>query len=157
MSFFVVCTDFLELVVSYHAYIHTYIHTYIQMVIVLCISPAGRHNCLWCTVRSSDLRVPLRLRGRSPARSLESLKSDHQRFVEAGSNIKNAKEFNNAIREPFFSIPLDQVRNVKFYCINFIIHHTKSKLLLKCAYLGCTYPWESLADCSTCLRTLVNS
>lgn len=69
----------------------------------------GRHNCLWCTIRSSDLKTPLQVRGRSPARSLESLRSDHQKFVNAGSQLKQAKEFNNAIHEPFFDIPLDQV------------------------------------------------
>lgn len=42
-------------------------------------------------------------------RSLTSLKSDHENFVKAGNNTKNAKEFNNVIDEPMFNIPLEQV------------------------------------------------
>ena len=38
-----------------------------------------------------------------------SLQQDHRRFVEAGRNIKHAKLFHNVIREPLFSIPLEQV------------------------------------------------
>jgi len=70
----------------------------------------GRHCCLWCTIRNTQLKVPLHTRGRLPSRSLESLRADHQRFLDAGGNLKKAKEFNNAIAEPFFSIPLQNVR-----------------------------------------------
>ena len=72
-------------------------------------SPLGRHNCLWCTIRNTELRIPLHVHGRSPARSVESIQNDYQRFVDDGSQLRRAKEFNNAIGEPFFSIPLDQV------------------------------------------------
>ena len=77
---------------------------------VLCThQTAGRHNCLWCTIRNTELRIPLHVRGRSPARTLNSIKEDNKRFVEAGNDLKKAKDFNNAISEPFFDIPLDQV------------------------------------------------
>ena len=79
-------------------------------IIIIVHVYVGRHNCLWCTIRSTDLKAPLHVRGHSSPRSLESIREDNQRFVNAGNNLKRAKEFNNAIAEPFFSIPLDQVR-----------------------------------------------
>ena len=34
---------------------------------------------------------------------------DDKRFMAAGGNIKRVKEYNNALHEPFFNLPLDQV------------------------------------------------
>ena len=45
-------------------------------------------------------------------RTLETLKSDYERFKKDGGNIKRAKNFNNVIDEPLFDIPIEQV------CIN---------------------------------------
>ena len=70
----------------------------------------GRHCCLWCTISKADLKVPLSIRGRSPARSLETLKEDHKKFMDAGGNIKTAKQYNNVIGTALFPIPLDRVR-----------------------------------------------
>ena len=70
---------------------------------------SGRHNCLWCTIKGSDLKVPLHERGRFPPRTLDSIKADNERFVQAGGNLRRAKMFNNAIGQPFFAIPIDNV------------------------------------------------
>ena len=70
----------------------------------------GRHCCLWCKICSSDLKIPLATRGHSTARSLQSLQTDHERFMqETSGNIKRAKEYFNCIGKPFFDIPIEQV------------------------------------------------
>ena len=70
----------------------------------------GRHNCLWCSIPSSSLKVPLAVRGRFAGRSLDSLKSDHSRFLaEGGGDIRKAKLFNNVIEDYFFDVPLENV------------------------------------------------
>ena len=46
------------------------------------------------------LKLARVVRGCSPLRTLESLESDHQRFLEAGGDIKKAKEFNNPYTPP---------------------------------------------------------
>ena len=79
-----------------------------KLTITLFTCLKGRHCCLWCTIRNVQLKVPLSKRGRSPLRSLESLR-DHQKFLDAGGDIKKAKEFNNVIGEAFFPIPLEKV------------------------------------------------
>ena len=72
----------------------------------------GRHNCLWCTITSARLKEPLHVRGRQPTRTLGTIKADNQLFIAAGGHLKNAKHFNNCIREPLLSIPLDHVRHL---------------------------------------------
>ena len=72
-------------------------------------SHIGKHCCLYCTIDKDHLRVPLAERGPFPARTLHTLESDHASFMASGGNLKNAKHFNNAIRSPFFKIPLTQV------------------------------------------------
>ena len=59
------------------------------------------------------LKLARVVRGCSPLRTLESLESDHQRFLEAGGDIKKAKEFNNVIGRAFFPISLDRVRYIQ--------------------------------------------
>ena len=70
---------------------------------------AGRHCCLWCHIKSSDLKIPLSDRGRSLDRTLQNLKSGNDKFLQAGGNIKNSKHFNNVIDKAMFDIPLTQV------------------------------------------------
>ena len=76
---------------------------------------SGRHNCLWCLITSSRLKEPLAQRGRLPERSLDSLTSDHSKFVSSGGDIRNAKSYNNVIENYFFDIPLE---NVGEYAVN---------------------------------------
>ena len=70
----------------------------------------GRHCCLWCTITSSKLAIPLATRGRQPAGTLQSLASDHASFLEnGGGDLKKAKQYNNTIGETLLDIPLDNV------------------------------------------------
>ena len=47
-----------------------------------------------------------------PERTLEHIKQEHQRFMEAGGNLKDAKKFHNCIAEPLFDIPIDNVSTI---------------------------------------------
>ncbi len=70
----------------------------------------GRHCCLWCTIPSSDLKLPPLQRGLYPARTLDTLKKDYKRFLsEGGGDLQKAKFFNNVIRDILLGIPLTQV------------------------------------------------
>ena len=45
---------------------------------------AGRHPCLWCTIRADQLKLPQHERGKLPLRTLDSLKADYLRFETIG-------------------------------------------------------------------------
>ncbi len=71
----------------------------------------GRHNCLWCHIPGSMLKVPPSQRKSYQPRSLDTLKHDHARFLsEAHGDLKQAKNYNNVIGDIMFEIPIDQVR-----------------------------------------------
>ena len=40
---------------------------------------------------------------------LDTLARDHQRFLNAGGNVKKVKEYRNVLQKPFFEIPIEQV------------------------------------------------
>ena len=71
---------------------------------------SGRHPCLWCLIKSSEMKIPLSSRGRSITWTVEGILDDHDRFVNAGGDPKKVKEYNNCLSRPFFSIPLSQVQ-----------------------------------------------
>ena len=70
---------------------------------------SGRHPCLWCLIKSCEMKIPLSSRGHSTKRTVEGILNDHQKFLSAGGNLKKAKLFNNCISKPFFNIPISQV------------------------------------------------
>ncbi|XP_031571701.1 uncharacterized protein LOC116305861 [Actinia tenebrosa] len=70
---------------------------------------SGKYCCLWCLITQTEMQESLDERGKKPSRTIETLKEDNKWFIEAGSNIKKAKMFNNAIRPPLFDIPIEQV------------------------------------------------
>lgn len=77
----------------------------------------GRHNCLWCHITSSDLKIPLAERkgtARATPRTLETLRADHQSFLLAGGLLDDAKNHHNVIDQHFFDIPLENVLNIIF-------------------------------------------
>jgi hypothetical protein len=78
----------------------------------------GRHCCLWCLITSGSMIVPRAQRGRSPSRTLDSIKADHLSFCTAGSDLHKAKLHNNVIGTNIFDIAVDQVR---LYCIGRLI------------------------------------
>ena len=65
----------------------------------------GRHPCLWCCITSKDMALPKASRPPSDVRTLQKLSNDYKEFTEAGSLLKNAKNFNNVIGKIFFDIP----------------------------------------------------
>ena len=83
-------------------------------------SHIGKHFCLYCTIVKDHLRVPLAERGPFPARTIETLESDHASFMASGGNLKNAKHFNNAIGSAFFKIPLTQASLKIIICTTFL-------------------------------------
>jgi hypothetical protein len=70
---------------------------------------SGRHCCLWCEISSDQLRTPLHTCGYSLPRTLDTLKRDHQQFLQSGGNIKHAKNFNNVIQPHMWDIQTDQI------------------------------------------------
>ena len=106
---------------------------------------SGGHCCLWCHVTSTDLQTPVSSENQqssqpptlgsistdqqpqpptaqkaSKLRSLESLSSDHCRYLlEGRGDVKKAKLYNNVISVQFFNIPLDQVsyNSNKLHCV----------------------------------------
>ena len=77
---------------------------------LLATSHAGRHCCLYCEITADQMKHPLHERGPAPVRTLSTLQRDYLQFCTQGKgNLKNAKNFNNVIGQPFFDIPLTQV------------------------------------------------
>ena len=72
----------------------------------------GRHCCLWCHIRQDQLKSNLTpaLLADSNLRTLDTILSDHKDFMASGGDHKKVKEFHNAVYEPFFDLPLDQVQ-----------------------------------------------
>ena len=80
------------------------VHTHTKLL------PLGRHCCLWCLIKYSQLKQSPVTRGLFVPRSTASICRDYNGFVRAGNNIKEAKCHNNVIQQPFFkSLPLSQV------------------------------------------------
>jgi len=67
----------------------------------------GKHCCLWCLTPQDKSSLHLR--------TTQSIADDYGKFTASGGNLKRAKLFNNAIREP-----LDQVTDTKIICIYMI-------------------------------------
>ena len=75
----------------------------------------GRHCCLWCHIKSDQLKVAKHIRGTCRERSLATLDEDYSQFMAAGGDIRNAKDHNNVIAPYFFEVPLDQVNYQLLY------------------------------------------
>ena len=91
-----------------HQY-HNFCYSWVHLVIFSSLIVLGRHCCLFCTISKEEMKIPLQNRTKSPARTLDSLARDYQKFCLLGSNIKNAKECNNVIDNYMFNIPIEQV------------------------------------------------
>ena len=69
---------------------------------------SGVHACLHCHCTKKAMDVPSSQRtdlDQSP-RTLDTMHSNWTAFTSAGSNISNAKQFNNVIRQPILPIPV---------------------------------------------------
>ena len=80
-----------------------YIHNILAILTIK--SFTRRHFCLYCTASKDQIQVNTEV----PLRSLESLNSDHERFLQSGGNLKIVQKFNNVMQKPFFKVPLIQV------------------------------------------------
>ena len=99
---------------TYLVYLELLVHIHKQLIIKT-IPPQmlslGRHCCLWCLIRTDQLKLPPSQCGSVETRTTDSIMRDYHNFVENGGNIKNAKLYNNVICKPFFpSIDLSQVK-----------------------------------------------
>ena len=79
--------------------------------IIVRILTLGRHCCLWCLATSEEMLNPPQS---ISLRTTDSIEDDYKRFVGAGADLKKAEFFNNVVRQTFFKIPLEQVRNHNF-------------------------------------------
>ena len=69
------------------------------------------HPCLWCDITSSQLRLDPSLRANVEERTLATLERDLKHFKTVlNAKLKDAQRANNVIDEPYFNIPLDQVK-----------------------------------------------
>ena len=70
---------------------------------------AGVHPCLFCEITSADIQKDPSETVESWIRSLRRIKSQHQRYVKAGSVKKNARHYKNVISKPMWNIELTHV------------------------------------------------
>ena len=70
---------------------------------------AAVHPCLFCETTSTDMQKEPSNRVEPWIRNLRRLKSQNQRYVQAGSIKKNARHYKNAISEPIWDIELTHV------------------------------------------------
>ena len=68
------------------------------------------------------MQVPQSKRNASSPRTLESLKSDLQKFRNNGGNIKDAKLYNNVIDETMFDVPINQVSLYLYKSVSDTVH-----------------------------------
>ena len=108
------------------------LHSYILIL--------GRHCCLWCLIKQDQLKLSPAVRPAIQLRTISSILADNQRFVDAGSNPKNVKHFNNCLLEPLLTnFPLTQVH---ILYIQYIEQCAKIHSY-RCVLLDFTYPWAS--------------
>ena len=66
----------------------------------------SRYACLWCLSTRADMDR----REKGPKRTLDSIKKDFKRFVKQGKGkLLKSKHYNNIVRKPLLTIPLDHV------------------------------------------------
>ena len=70
----------------------------------------GCYPCLFCIIGSDEMATPLSIRGYATRRTLETMYSDHQHYVAAGSIRRDAQKLFNSISLPIFNIPVSQVQ-----------------------------------------------
>ena len=52
---------------------------------------SGRHCCLCCEIAKEEMKIARNNRGKLTPRTLQTLTNDYEKFINLGSNIKNAK------------------------------------------------------------------
>ena len=80
---------------------------------------------------------------------MDSIFDDPQKFVMSGGDIKKVKDFNNAVRRPFFKIQLLQVH----VYINYLAKYSQLKTnTYRFAYLAYIYPLDYFTVSSLSLK-----
>ena len=64
---------------------------------ILQLISTGCHSCLWCTIIDLEMTLPRDKRSPTILRTLENLVEQHQKFLDAGGEIKKAKNYFNVI------------------------------------------------------------
>ena len=82
---------------------------------ILQLISIGGHSCLWCTIIALEMKLPRDERSPTILRTLENLHEQCQKFLDAGGDIKKAKNYFNVIHKAIFDIPIEQVSNRKFF------------------------------------------
>ena len=61
---------------------------------------SGRHPCLWCLVKSCDMKIPISSRAASTKHTVQGILDDHAKLMsEGGSDLRKAKEYSAAEQE----------------------------------------------------------
>ena len=103
----------------------------------------GRHCCLFCTVKSENLKIPPHSRQhQAEIHTVATLKSDHTSFVLSGGNLRQAKQHNNVIRQLLFDILMANVSIIYYYlpthAIAEWIYLNGAHRLPICIHAGCS-------------------
>ena len=93
------------------------------------------------------MRIPLSSRGESTRRTVQGIIDDHERFVNAGGDIRKAKEYNNCIAKPFFDIPISQV----------LLIHNKSNTLLYTIDINIRCACQDYTSLKGCFKRYLHS
>jgi hypothetical protein len=73
-------------------------------------SASSKHPCFFCSISTTDLKIPPNLRAEIPTpRSLSSISQMYAKFRDDGGNSNRQKHFQNCIHEPIFSIPISHI------------------------------------------------
>ena len=110
----------------------------------------GRHCCLWCHIRTDQLKTPPTVHGPILLRSSESIVEDYKRFIEAGGNIKKAKAFNNCIYAHHFPPILIFLR----YAVKYALNIERMCMCVDCRSVRQDYtsPWGFSIGCLNYLK-----
>jgi hypothetical protein len=94
---------------------------------------AGTHPCLWCLAVNKEnqgIQLPPDTNNLPKLRTLDMLKSDHQKFLVLGNGIKsNVGQYNNCLHEPLLDIELECVAPPYLHILLGVV--TKHHQLLK--------------------------
>ena len=66
--------------------------------------PAGKHPCLWCDVTKEQLQTSPAGRVEPKPRTLATMQTDYDDFVNAGCDKSKAQFFNNCIEKPIWNM-----------------------------------------------------
>ncbi|GFO42192.1 hypothetical protein PoB_006869700 [Plakobranchus ocellatus] len=108
-------------------------------------SANGRYPCLWYLTKESDIQYN---QGSQPERTLASLSTNYQRFMEFGKGEKKNASCYNCIHQPMLDIPLDRVISPYPHCLLGITIQNDISLCLRMLQIK-SIVWFYLTDDAT--------